>query len=151
MGINFLIYNKNIKAKLGLNLDCYKNISGKEHIGERNGIGKEYLLNTNIMIFKGLYKDGQKNGKGKEYFKYEKLKFEGEYFNGYKIKGKGYDGADNLLFVLNSNGKEKEYNYDGNVIFEGEYYHGKRWNGKGYDSNGSIAYELKGNSKRILL
>ena len=39
--------------------------------------------------------------------------------NGYKIKGKGYDGADNLLFVLNSNGKEKEYNYDGNVIFEG--------------------------------
>ena len=63
--------------------------------------------------------------------------------NGYKIKGKGYDGADNLLFVLNSNGKGKEYNYDGNVIFEGKYYHGKRWNGKGFDSKGSIAYELK--------
>ena len=63
-----------------MNLDYYKNISGKEHIGERNGIGKEYLLNANIMIFIGIYKDGQKKDKGKEYFKYEKLKFEGEYW-----------------------------------------------------------------------
>ena len=53
--LNLVIYNKQIKNKLGINLDDYKSISGKEIIGERNGKGKEYKLGTKILVFKGEY------------------------------------------------------------------------------------------------
>jgi len=138
--LKLLIYNKNIQNKLGLNLEYFKTISGKEHFCGRNEIGIEYKLDTKKIIFKGQYKNGIKNGKGKEYYENEKIvKFEGEYLNGYKIKGKGYDSIESINFVLNSNGKGKEYK----IVFEGEYLFGKRWNGKGYDCEGSIAYEIK--------
>jgi len=43
----------------------YKKISGKYRIGEKNGKGKEYLIESNKLIFEGEYLNGEKNGKGK--------------------------------------------------------------------------------------
>ena len=72
-------------------------------------------------------------GKGKEYDDYGRLIFDGEYLNGYKLNGKGYDSNHNIIYELKNgkeekNGKGIEYLYN-NIIFEGEYLKGKRWNG----------------------
>ena len=86
-----IIYNKQIQANLQINIDDYKKLSGKYKEGEKNGIGKEYLLNGKTLVFEGEYLNGKKNGKGKEYYYNNKLKFEGEYLNGKRIgKGKEY-------------------------------------------------------------
>jgi len=90
--------------------------------GEKNGQGKEYDNFKNTLIFEGEYKNGRRNGKGKEYDDNGKLKFEGDYLYGYKIKGKYY--------------------IDGILEFEGEYNYEKKWNGKGYDEKRNIIYEL---------
>ena len=92
--------------------------------------------------------------------------FEGEYLNGKKWKGKGYDNLKNLVYELNDgkgyikkcwfndvlfegeylncerNGKGKEYDYDSTLIFEGEYSNDKK-NGKGkeYNENGKLEFE----------
>ena len=110
--LNMIIYNNQLKKKLGVNIQTYKKISGKYKIGEKNGKGSEYILNTNILIFEGEYINGKRNGKGKEYYDNGKLKYEGEYMNGKK------------------NGKGLEYNFYGELKFEGEYLNGLK-NGKG--------------------
>ena len=48
--------------------------------------------------------NGQKNGKGKEYYRDGSLMFEGEYKNGLKWNGKGYDLKCNAVYEIN-NGK----------------------------------------------
>ena len=54
--------------------------------GVRNGKGKEYHKNGEI-IFEGDYLNGERqNGRGKEYYKDGILKFEGEYLNGKKME-----------------------------------------------------------------
>ena len=68
------IWNAN---KFRVNIEYYKKISGKYFIGERNGIGKEFILNKNILRFEGEYLNGKRNGKGKEYYKNGELLFEG--------------------------------------------------------------------------
>ena len=131
---DLIIYNKNLQKTLKINIDDYKKLSGKYKIGKKNGIGKVYKLNTNIMIFEGEYLKGKRNGKGKEYDDKDKLEFEGEYLNGIR------------------NGKGKEYYYNGKLIYEGEYLNGKR-NGKGkeYDDEGNILFEGQYlNDKRII-
>ena len=35
---------------------------------DKNGKGKEYKLNTDILLFKGEHKNWKRNGKGIEYF-----------------------------------------------------------------------------------
>ena len=90
-----VIYNKKLQKQLLIDLDYYKEISGKYKIGEINGKGKEYNIYNDELIFEGEYLNGKRNGKGKEYFNNGKLMFEGEYLNGKK------------------NGKVKEYNYNG--------------------------------------
>ena len=109
--LKLVIYNKNYKEHLELNLDNYIRMSRKEHIGERNGKGKEQILNSSVIIFEGEYLNGKRNGKGKEYYDNGKLKFEGKYLNGYKLKGKGYDEKGNKILKIKSNGKGKEF-YD---------------------------------------
>jgi len=142
--LNLVIYNKNYKEHLGLNLDNYIKMSRKEHIGERNDKGKEQILNSNVIIFEGEYLNGKRNGKGKEYYYNGKLKFKGKYLNGFKIKGKGYDDEEgNKILKIKSNGKEKEFNKNGKNQFEGEYLNGKRWNGKGYNYSGKFIFEIK--------
>jgi len=56
------------------------------------------------------YLNGKRNGKGKEYYSKNKLKFEGEYLNGKKWNGKGYDTNKNIAYELvNENGYLKLY------------------------------------------
>ena len=82
--LNLIKYNKDIQNKLEINIDDYKNLSGRYKINGINGEGKEYLLEVNILVFEGKYKNGKKNGRGKEYDEKGRLKFEGEYINGKK-------------------------------------------------------------------
>ena len=139
-------YNNFYNKLLDINIECYKNISDKIKIGERNGYGKEYDKYSMNLIFKGYYKNGKKNGEGKEY-SYKSLLFEGEYLNG-KRNGKGieYNFLGNIIFegeYLNGNkwkGKIKEfYDYD-KLKFDGEYLEGKR-KGKEYDEDGNVKFE----------
>ena len=140
--LNMIIYNNKFKKKLGISVDDYVNISGKKLI-EKYGIGKEYRINSNKLLFEGKYFKGKKNGKGKEFYDDGKIKFEGEYLNGRKLKGKGLDEKGNIILELSSDGKGKEFYDNGKIKFEGEYLNGKRWNGKGYNHKGDIEYEMK--------
>ncbi len=54
--LEIIIYNKDLQKKLEVDINNYKNISGKYKVGEKNGKGCEYKLNTKIMIFKGEYR-----------------------------------------------------------------------------------------------
>ena len=86
--LKMIIYDKKLQKKFNINIDNYKAISGKIHIGERNGMGKEFSLTSDMLLFEGEYSNGKKNGKGKEYLEDGTITFEGEYLNGYKKKEK---------------------------------------------------------------
>ena len=107
-------YNRTLQNKLNINIINYRLLGKKYKIEEKNGKGKEYNINDELL-FEGEYLNGKRNGKGKEYYNNNHLKFEGEFLNGKR------------------NGKGKEYYFDGGLRFEGEYLNGKLWNGKGYD------------------
>ena len=99
---------------------------------------------------------------GKEHYPNGTLKFEGEYLNGKKWNGKGFNINNEKVYeikegnglvkeyineivykIKDGNGKVKEYNYLGELEFEGEYINGER-NGKGkeYDyMNGDLEFE----------
>ena len=72
------------------------------------------------------------------------LEFEGEFSNGKRWNGKGYNKEGNKEFeIKDGKGNIKEYNnYDGELEFEGEYLNGER-NGKGkeYFKNGKLKFE----------
>ena len=110
--LNLVKYNKALQNEININIMNYKVLYGRYIIYEKNGIGKEYNIYNDALMFVGEYIKGIKNGKGKEYQWNNLVVFEGEYLNG-KINGKG-----------------KEYNYRQDVIFEGEYLNGFK-NGKG--------------------
>ena len=95
-----ILYSKELQKKLLINIEDYKKKSGKYKIGEKNGKGKEYILNTNILIFEGEYLNGRRNGKGKEYYENGNLKFEGEYLNGKIWNGIGYNINGNIEFEI---------------------------------------------------
>ena len=58
--------------------------------------------------------------------------FEGEYLNGKRWDGKGYNKNGIIDFeIKNGNGQGKEYYENGELKFEGEYLNGKR-NGEEY-------------------
>ena len=61
-----IMYNKELQNMFNVSIENYKKLSGKYKIGGKNGNGREYIINTNILIFEGKYLDGKKNGKGKE-------------------------------------------------------------------------------------
>ena len=185
-------YNKRIKKNLNINTIDYiyhskkykiaeKNGKGKEYKtsnkklifegeyknGKRNGIGTSYYYNIESVSFKGNYKDGMRNGKGIEYSVNDNIEFEGEYLNGYRYNGKGYDLNNNIVYELKNgcgyvkiyhdlinrllfegeykdcirNGNGKEYDIYGEIIFEGEYKNGKKWNR--YIHYKQNVYELK--------
>jgi len=56
-----------------------------------------------------------------------KLEFEGQYEDGKKWNGKGYDRNGNIIYeLINGNGFKKEY-YDDDILqFEGEYLDGDK-------------------------
>ena len=94
-----IIYNKELQKICLVDIGNYKKISGKYRIGEKNGKGKEYIIDIDILIFEGEFLNGKRNGEGKEYYYDGKLKFEGEYLNGEK-NGKGKEYYDNGKFHL---------------------------------------------------
>ena len=93
------------------------------------------------MTFKGEYLYGERNGKGSEYFRNGKLQFEGEYINGKKWNGKGYDEKGNIEFeIKDGKGTVIEYKFD-DLIFIGEYINGER-NGNGEEYKyGRLTFE----------
>ena len=128
--LSLINYNKQILKKLEIDIEFFKKISGKEIIGERNGFGVEYDINSFSLIFEGEYKKGKRNGKGKEYDK-DIFTFEGEYLNG-KRHGKGKEYENKQLIFEGEylkgkrNGKGIEYFNNNKIKFEGEYLNGKR-------------------------
>ena len=153
--LKIIKYNKKCQNLFGINIENYKERKIKR-IMKKNGFGKEYTLDRNKLIFEGEFKNDKKNGKGKEYYESNgkilfedtylngkrhgegieyysdgKIKFEGEYSNGYKIEGKGYGYFGKVCFELDRNGKGIEYdNFYGKLIYEGEFLNEKK-NGKG--------------------
>ena len=137
-------------------------------INQGKGYIKEIIKFHFFLKFEGYYLNGERNGNGKEYNNEEYLIFNGEYKNGKKWNGNGYDNSYNIVYEINNgkgyikeydefhgflkfegefyngekNGKGKVYDYDGNIIFEGEYSNGQR-NGKGkkYYNNGQLKFE----------
>ncbi len=65
--LNIIIVNKKLQKKLSVDIEDYKRVNGRYKIVENNGKGKEYKINSNILIFEGEYVNGKRNGKGKEY------------------------------------------------------------------------------------
>ena len=119
--LNIMKYNKAYQKLFGVQLGCYVNMSGKFRTGNRNGMGKEFVLSDHILIFEGNYLNGKRHGKGKEYYKRgRKLKFKGNYLNGYRKEGTGYDNSGNIILKLKANDIGKEYYYNGKLKFEGE-------------------------------
>ena len=118
------------------------------------GIVKDYYNERKRTIkFEKEFLNGEANGKGKEYEENGNLKFEGEYFDNHKIRGKEYLNGklefEGDLFD-NHRIKGKEY-LNGILEFEGDYLFDEKFNGKGYDENGNIKYELiNGNGKVIM-
>ena len=64
--LDMIMHNKELQNMFNVYIENYKKLSGKYKIGGKNGNGREYIINTNILIFEGKYLDGKKNGKGKE-------------------------------------------------------------------------------------
>jgi len=78
--LNLIKFNKELQKKYSVDINNYKQASGKYKIGGKNGKGKEYRMDKNILLFEGEYLNGKRNGKGKEYNYYGQLIYEGEYF-----------------------------------------------------------------------
>ena len=113
---------------------------GKEQFEIKNGKGKikEY---SNYpyeygLLFEGELLNGLKNGRGKEYFiqphkeiyynyNSTNIKFEGEYLNGKKWNGIGYDiKGEKQYEIKNGTGYIYEYNDSNELIFKGEIVEG---------------------------
>jgi hypothetical protein len=185
--LKIISFNNKYQNKLGICLDDYKKLCEIYIDENRNGFGKILELKTKTTIFEGNFLNGKKNGKGKEYNKNHDIIFEGIYLNDIKMSGNGYDENGNNILKIEEGGKGKEYDYSGKLIYEGEYLNGKRngkgkefsdkklffegeylynhkrkgklyvkgilefegeylfdrkWNGKGFDENGKMIYEL---------
>ena len=141
-------YNKRIQNHLELNIEDYKRVSGRYIIGERNGKGKEYLLENNKLIYDGEYIEGKRHGKGKEFDNLNGAKiFEGNYLNGKRNgEGKEYFENDKIKFegkYINGKreGEGKEYFINGKLKFEGEYKNGIMWNGNGYNIDEELEFD----------
>ena len=140
--LDMIIYNKQLQMIFQKDIKDYQRISGKYKIGEKNGIGRIYMFNTDELIFEGEFLNGKKNGKGKEYYYRGELKFDGEYLYHKMWHGKGFNIKGDIEFeIKDGNGYIKEYNIAGQLNFEGEYKNGER-NGKGKEYKyGRLRYE----------
>ena len=109
----------------------------------KNGKGfiKEYN-NDDELLFEGILINEQRNGNGKEYDD-DKCIFAGEYKNGKRWNGKGYDKNNKIVYeLINGNGNVKEYT-NRKLIFEGQYLNGKK-NGICKDYNLMCLLEFEG-------
>ena len=123
--IDYIISEGNGNIKLYEYDTSHINFEGEYKNGEKNGKGKEYNYYGKLK-FEGEFLNGKRDGEGKEYFEENnKILFEGEYKEGKKWKGKGYDNQGNIIYELNNGqGYVKLYN-DEYCYFEGEYKNGE--------------------------
>ena len=127
--------------------------------------GKGYELEESYIKYSGEYINNVKSGKGREFYSKSiknpneiflkgetdwtfGLKFDGEFLNGEKRKGKLYNPNGILEFEgefsKDKKYKGKEYNSSGLVVFEGQYLNGEMWSGKRkeyYCYNNEIKFE----------
>ena len=81
------------------------------------------------------------------------MRYEGEYYYGFKWKGKYYDYfkeeiEEEYEYLYGEiNGKVIEYFKGGKIRFEGEYLNGEKLKGKGYNPNGEIVYAINNGKK----
>ena len=142
---NLIFQGKYINhRKEGEGIEFYENEEGKEKMREKfHGLySKGYkIIGTGYTIRKQKYFFLIDN-KGEEFFYNEKLCFKGDYFNGRRWNGIGYNYQGEEEFkIKNGSGKVKEFNYFGTLIYEGEYSNGLR-QGKGKEySNYVLRYE----------
>ena len=86
---------------MDISLINYKFFSDRYIIFEKNGKGKEYDNYNDSLVFEGEYLKGKRNGKGKEYDWCGKLIFVGEYLNGNRWNGNGYNQKyNNIAYKL---------------------------------------------------
>ena len=110
-------------------------------------VGKEFEKDK--VIFEGEYLNGKKHGKGKEYTLDGKLKYDGEYYNGEKWKGKAWNYYANGELEYEGeylygklNGKYNYFYRGGIKKSEGNYLNGKKCGKiKEYDKNGKLIFE----------
>jgi len=96
---------------LGVNTKDYKKVCWKYKVGDKNG--KEYLADTNQLLYGGEFLKWKRNGIGEEYsIDSNRLIYKGEFLNGER------------------NGKGKEFNNNGYLIFDGKFLNGKRLDGE---------------------
>jgi hypothetical protein len=103
-------------------------------------VKKEMFKDEKVYI--GEYLNDKRNGFGIEY-NLEGGKFVGEFKNGKKWDGTGFDKNNKVNYeIINGYGKIKEY-YKGKLIYEGECLRGKRHGrGKIYDYlTGQLKYD----------
>ena len=115
--LNIVKFNNNLQNKIDIKLDNYKIFYEDKYLNEqKNGNGKEYDNNGNLL-FDGEYLYGKRwNGKVKEYYYNGKLKFDGEYYKGKRLFGKIYDINGKLIIDLkNAEGLLNEYHYNGKL------------------------------------
>ena len=122
--LKLMQYNKNLQNKIDIQLRNYKFFSGKYIIYEKDRLGKEYDAYKDKLLFERELLD-KKRKKGKEYFS-DYLIYEGEYKNGNKWNGKGFNGYNKVVYeLINGNGHVKEYKF-GRLGSEGEYLKGQK-------------------------
>ncbi len=115
------------------------------------GINRKYN-EYGFLLSEGEYENGKFNGKYKEYedsFRRDKIIFEGEFKNGKKWIGKGYDenvSGEPIYEINNGKGIIKSYNWSKILEIEYEYLNGEK-NGfwKRYSSqNGKLIISRMG-------
>ena len=103
--------------------------------GKRNGQGKEYDGEYNL-VFEGEYLNGKRwKGKGKEYNDYGMIIFKSEYSHGIILDKDGNTVSYKIDKLKNKNGFMKEYDENNNLIFEGEFVNNERLKGREYGRN----------------
>ena len=143
--------NKKMQKKLEISLETYENLcpviieKKRDNFSfsfKDDNIYRAYTKDKQYVIFEGKYLHGKKNGYGTEFYLNKKKKFQGEYLNGIKINGTGYDKLGNIIYKIDSKNVTARYKNQ-MPVFNGKYYNGKKWNGIGYDINGNEVYEIK--------
>ena len=114
-------HSKLMQSKLNLKAKDYN--TGKYMLKNQKGEVLEYLIDSNILVFKGFYTDEYRNGPGEEYHLNNQLKFQGNFVYGGKELG-------------------KEFFWNGVIQYDGNYINNKKWNGIGYDINQRQIYNI---------
>ena len=149
--IKLIKYNKTLQNDLNININNYKHFAGRYIIYESNRIGKEYDGYDDTFKFEGEYLNGERNGKGKEYSEDGNLIFEGEYLNGKRNgKGKEYNEDGELLFegeyINNKKSNEIGYEKDGKTKENNINEYSK---GKEYDYSHNLKFLLQNSNSNL--